>query len=172
MKHFLFLAVAFSISGFAQTKVFSGFTLIDGAGGAPVANAAMIVTSGKITWAGAKDQLKTPAGAEAVDLTGKFVMPGIINLHGHLGNTKGMVQDPNNFTRENLEANLRTYAAYGVTSVLSMGADQPRISCTRRMSTPYSCPSTMNVSSCSLAAAPRAPAGALFSTRSDIRLLP
>ena len=55
------------------------------------------------------------------------MMPGIINLHGHLGNTKGLVQDPNNFTRENLAANLNTYAMYGVTSVLSMGSDQPLI---------------------------------------------
>src|SRR5262245_38587852 len=33
---------------------------------------------------------------------------------------------------------------------MGIGLDQPRISCTRRMSTPYSSPSTMKVSSCSL----------------------
>jgi imidazolonepropionase-like amidohydrolase len=108
----------------AETKVLQGFTLIDGAGRQPVANAAMIVQDGRIQWVGPKSALKAPAGAETLDLTGRFVMPGIINLHGHLGNTRGLTQDPKNFTRENLEQNLRTYASYGVTAVLSMGSDQ------------------------------------------------
>jgi imidazolonepropionase-like amidohydrolase len=51
-------------------------------------------------------------------------MPGIINLHTHLGNTKGLVNDPKNYTRENLTAHLQTLANYGVTSVISMGSDQ------------------------------------------------
>jgi imidazolonepropionase-like amidohydrolase len=108
----------------AETKVFQGFTLIDGAGRQPLANAAMIVQDGRIRWVGPKSALKAPSGAETLDLSGRFVMPGIINLHGHLGNTRGLVQDPKNFTRENLEQNLRTYASYGVTAVLSMGSDQ------------------------------------------------
>ena len=127
MKQFLFLSFAIATAALAETKVFSGFTLIDGNGGAPVANAAIIVTDGKITWTGTKAGLKVPGGAEAIDLTGKFVMPGIINLHSHLANTKGLVQDAKNFTRENLAANLHTYATYGVTTVLSMGADQPLV---------------------------------------------
>ena len=127
MKQFLFLTFAIASAAFAETKVFSGFTLIDGNGGAPVSNAAIIVTNGKITWTGTKAGLKVPSGAEAIDLTGKFVMPGIINLHSHLANTKGLVQDAKNFTRENLAANLNTYATYGVTTVLSMGADQPLV---------------------------------------------
>ena len=129
MKHlqFVILSVLAACSALAETKVFSGFTLIDGSGAQPLANASMIVTDGKITAIGPKNQIKAPAGAQAFDLTGKFIMPGIINLHGHLGNTKGLVQSPANFTRENLRANLDTYAAYGVTSVLSMGSDQPLI---------------------------------------------
>ena len=72
-------------------------------------------------------QLQTPAGAETIDLTGKYVMPGIINLHGHLGNTVDLTQDAKFFTRENLEKNLKTYASYGVTAVQSMGTDQDLI---------------------------------------------
>ena len=53
----------------------------------PLEHAAMIVDNGRIRWVGPGAQLKTPAGAEAITLTGKFVMPGIINLHGHVGNT-------------------------------------------------------------------------------------
>jgi imidazolonepropionase-like amidohydrolase len=110
--------------GFAQTLVLQNFTLIDGTGKAPVPNAAMVIQDGRIQYAGPKAVAKVPQGATTIDLTGKFVMPGIINLHGHLGNVQGLVQDPRNYTPENLDANLKTYAAYGVTSVVSMGTDQ------------------------------------------------
>jgi len=54
-------------------------------------------------------------------------MPGIINVHGHVGNTVDMSQNPKFFTRENIEKNLRTYASYGVTTILSLGTDQDLI---------------------------------------------
>ena len=129
MKHLrlLVLGAITTCVALAEIKVFSGFTLIDGSGSQPLANAAMVVTDGKITAIGPQEKIKTPVTAQTFNLNGKFIMPGIINLHGHLGNTKGLVQDPINFTRENLKANLDTYAAYGVTSVLSMGSDQPLI---------------------------------------------
>ena len=111
-------------TAFGETKVLRNFTLIDGAGGPPVANAALVITDGRIVWAGPASRAKAPANAEAIDLTGKYVMPGIINLHGHVGNTRGLAQDPANFTRENVERNLHTYASFGVTSVMSMGTDQ------------------------------------------------
>ncbi|HET8547356.1 MAG TPA: amidohydrolase family protein [Bryobacteraceae bacterium] len=109
---------------FAETTILQNFTLIDGAGRAPVSSAAMVITDGRIAWVGPKAQLKPPSGAQAVDLTGKYIMPGIINLHGHLASTAGLTQDPKNYTRENLDRNLQTYASYGVTSVVSMGSDQ------------------------------------------------
>lgn len=111
----------------AEVKVFKNFTLIDGRGGTPVKNAAMVVDSGRITWVGPVSQLKSPGAAELVDCSGKYVMPGIINLHGHIGNTVGLKQDATFFTRENIEKNLKTYAMYGVTTVLSMGTDQDLI---------------------------------------------
>ena len=113
----------------AETRLLENFTLIDGAGGPAVPNAALVVEDGRIQYAGPKAGVKIPAGAkiERVDLTGKFVMPGIINLHGHLGNTKGIVPDPKNFTMENLNNQLSTYAKYGVTTVVSMGSEQELI---------------------------------------------
>lgn len=121
----LVLLTAASLS--AETLYLTDFTLIDGNGGKPVPNAAMLVTDGRISAIGTAATVKPKSGAQTISLKGKYVMPGIINLHGHLGNTKGLVQDPNNFTRENLQANLNTYAMYGVTSVLSMGSDQPLV---------------------------------------------
>ena len=107
-----------------ETKVLENFTLIDGTGQKPLPGAALVITDGRIAYAGPKSGAKAPQGAQKIDVSGKFVIPGIINLHGHLGNVKGLVQDPKNFTRENLEANLKTYSDYGVTSVVSMGSDQ------------------------------------------------
>jgi imidazolonepropionase-like amidohydrolase len=107
----------------AETVVLDGFTLIDGNGGQPLMNAATIIVDGRIQWTGPQSRLKAPAGAEVTHLTGKYVMPGIINLHGHLGNTVDLTQDPKNFTRENVEKQLKLYASYGVTSVVSMGTD-------------------------------------------------
>jgi imidazolonepropionase-like amidohydrolase len=107
----------------AETKILENFTLIDGTGKPPVPNAALVVTDGRIVFAGPKAGIKAPAGAERIDLAGKYVMPGIIDLHVHLGNVKGLVQDPKFFTRENLNEQLRTYASYGVTAVVSMGSD-------------------------------------------------
>lgn len=112
----------------AETRVFRGFTLIDGTGKAPLADAAMIITDGRITYAGPRASMKMPAGKpEVIELAGKYVIPGLINLHCHLGNTKRMAQDPKNFTRENVNDQLKTYVKNGVTAVLSMGSDQPLV---------------------------------------------
>ncbi|MBI4910553.1 MAG: amidohydrolase family protein [Acidobacteria bacterium] len=118
---------ACTIAVSAETMVLRNFTLIDGSGKAPAAASAMIVNDGRIQWVGPLASLKVPPGAQTVDLSGKFVMPGIINLHGHLGNVVELTQDANNFTRQNVEKQLKTYAEYGVTSVLSMGSDQPLV---------------------------------------------
>jgi imidazolonepropionase-like amidohydrolase len=127
MKRSLAALMLVSACAWAETKVFENFTLIDGTGKAAVANAALVVTDGRITYVGSKAGLKAPAGAERQDLSGKFIIPGLINLHAHLGNVIDLTQDPKNFTRENLEKNLKTYAAYGITTVVSMGSDQPLV---------------------------------------------
>ena len=102
------IAVA-AVSACAETVVLQNFTLIDGTGKNPVSNAAMVITDGRIRYVGPKASLKPPQGASTEDLAGKFVMPGIINLHGHLANTKGLAQDPSNYTDENLRKNLDTF---------------------------------------------------------------
>jgi imidazolonepropionase-like amidohydrolase len=108
--------------------VLRNFTLIDGNGGAPVANAALVIDQGRIQWVGPSSDLQAPPGAPVQDLTGKFIMPGIINAHGHIAESDGITQDPKTlFTRENVHAHLKQYASYGVTTVASMGTDQPLV---------------------------------------------
>lgn len=81
----------------------------------------------RMAWVGAMAQLTAPPGAQTVDLSGKYVTPGIINLHRHLGNTVGLTQNAKFFTRENVAKNLALYASYGVTSMLSLCTDQDLI---------------------------------------------
>ena len=109
----------------ADVLVLNNFTLIDGRGGPAVADSALIATDGRLTWVGPKSELKAPAGAPVQDLTGKFVMPGLIDLHTHVANSDVETQDPVRFfTREGVTRDLQIYASYGVTSVVSQGTDQ------------------------------------------------
>ncbi len=125
-REILFAAAICLVAGYAgaETTVLENCTLIDGTAKAPVEKAALVMTDGRIAYAGPMSEMNAAAGANRIDLTGKYVMPGIINLHGHLAMTDGLSQSPSNFTRANLEKQLATYAAYGVTSVVSMGTDQ------------------------------------------------
>ena len=107
----------------AQVIALKNVRLIDGTGSRAIENATLVLAGGKIRNVGPASKIKMPGKAEVVDLTGKTVMPGIINLHGHVGMVKGLSQDMANYTRENAEAQLKTYAMYGVTTTTSMGTD-------------------------------------------------
>jgi imidazolonepropionase-like amidohydrolase len=123
----LVFALLFATTLVAQVKVLKNFTLIDGTGHAPLPNAAMILENGRIAWVGPSAKLKPPPSAPITDMQGKYIMPGIINLHVHLGATIGLDQNEKFFTPENVEKDLKTYASYGVTTVLSMGTDKDSI---------------------------------------------
>lgn len=110
-----------------DVQAYTNFTLIDGTGGPAVENAGMLVEDGRIAWIGPAGQLEIPDGIEPTELTGKYVIPGLMDLHVHLGNVVDLKQDKANFSRESVEKDLNTYASYGVTTVLSMGTDQDLI---------------------------------------------
>jgi imidazolonepropionase-like amidohydrolase len=111
-----------------EVLVLRNFTLIDGGDHAPVRNAAMVVTNGRVSWVGPEAELKGAAGdAPATDLNGAYVIPGLIDMHAHVGNTVDLVQDRKFHTRESIEKDLKTYASYGVTTIVSMGTDQDTI---------------------------------------------
>jgi imidazolonepropionase-like amidohydrolase len=95
-----------------QVRVFEGARLIVGDGSAPIENAAFIVDGTRFGQVGRAGQLKAPAGATRVDLTGKTVIPGIINTHAHLATE-----------REPLINQLQRHAYYGAGVVMSLGQD-------------------------------------------------
>jgi imidazolonepropionase-like amidohydrolase len=127
MFRYLFALLACAVSLAAQVVVLNHATLIDGTGGAPRQDVAVVMADGKIRDLGPAAEIKIPEGAQVEDVSGKYIIPGIINLHGHVGMTKGLVQDMKNYTRENAETNLKTYALYGVTTTTSMGTDNDLI---------------------------------------------
>lgn len=107
----LLLAAAPSAQSGA-TKAFTGARLFDGTGRPIVENATVVVQNGRVVAAGPTTSVTVPAGAERISLTGKTVVPGLINAHGHVNDA---VRD------------LRVYAAYGVTTVFSLGGEQPPV---------------------------------------------
>lgn len=107
--------------------VLRDFTLIDGSGKAPVPGSALILDEGRISWVGPVSKLQVPAGATVVNLGGKFVAPGLIDNHVHLGLVHDLAQDIKFYSAELVEQQLRIYAAYGVTAVQVLGTDKDAI---------------------------------------------
>ncbi len=66
-------------------RVLTGGTLIDGAGGAPLADSAVLVgDDGRVVAAGPRAAVVIPEGTPQIDITGKTLMPGLIDCHDHL----------------------------------------------------------------------------------------
>jgi imidazolonepropionase-like amidohydrolase len=104
-----------------QTAVFEGARLITGDGGSPIEDSALIVEGNRFTAVGRRGAVTIPAGAARVDLSGKTVIPALVDAHVHMGYRKGLTFGPENYTRENLLDNLNRFAYYGVAAILETG---------------------------------------------------
>lgn len=107
-----------------RTAVFQGARLIVGDGRAPIENASFVVTNGRIASVGPASAERIPRSADRVDLTGKTVMPALIEAHSHPGYRKGLTFSADNYTHDNLLDTLRRFAYYGVGAVLALGTDR------------------------------------------------
>ena len=107
-----------------SATLFEGARLItDGA--TTIENSAFIIDGAKITSVGRKGDITAPAGAARVDLTGKTVMPALVDTHTHLGWAiirTGRI-DKDTYTKDNLIDHLHRLAYYGVAATQSMGID-------------------------------------------------
>jgi imidazolonepropionase-like amidohydrolase len=106
-------ALLFTANATAQVTVLTHATVIDGAGAAPQKDVTIVMENGRIRDVGPSSKVPVPAGATVVDLTGKFITPGVINAHGHVG--------------AKTEPQLRQYALYGVTTTTSMQTDPDEV---------------------------------------------
>src|SRR5580692_452727 len=64
---------------------FEGATLIDGTGGPAIAKSVLVIQGDRIVAVGKHGKVRYPKTARVVDATGKTIIPGLINAHGHLG---------------------------------------------------------------------------------------
>jgi imidazolonepropionase-like amidohydrolase len=96
----------------APVTVFEGARIIVGDGRAPIENATIVVNGAKIAQVGRAADVKAPAGATRVSLTGKTVMPTIVDTHVHTSQE-----------REALTQDMRRRAYYGVSAAMSLGQD-------------------------------------------------
>jgi imidazolonepropionase-like amidohydrolase len=94
-----------------NVTVFEGARVIVG-DGRVIDNATFIVDGTRFTQVGRAGEVKAPAGASRVSLTGKTVMPTIIDTHTHLSQTREMLLD-----------DLKRRAYYGVSAAMSLGQD-------------------------------------------------
>jgi imidazolonepropionase-like amidohydrolase len=109
----------------AGLYAYVGATVIDGTGNPPVEDAVLVVRDGRIEALASAAEMPPPPTANQVDLTGKTIIPGLINSHGHVGQARGLESGPEIYSKENVLSQLQLYARYGVTTVISLGGDGP-----------------------------------------------
>lgn len=117
---------------FTQTRttpapvVYEGARLILGTEAPAIENGAFVVQNGRISAIGPRASVQVPAGATRVDLTGKTVMPALVNIHAHIGYEKWITaageSRPENHTPENIHDHLQREAYYGVGTVHDAGS--------------------------------------------------
>ncbi|CAN5208630.1 amidohydrolase family protein [soil metagenome] len=104
--------------------VFTNASIWDGTQSAVHENSALITYQGNVLEIIGMNDPDFPEDAVTVDLDGRYIIPGLINAHGHVGMARGLETGQDVRTRDNVIDQLRLYAAYGITTVVSLG-DEP-----------------------------------------------
>lgn len=119
----------------AQTTALIGGTVVDGTGGPVIANSVVVVNGDRLTCVGTAAQCPVPAGAQRVDVTGRFLTPGLVDAHVHFSQTGWVDGRPDGLsapeiypyaeTARALRANparwFRSYLCTGITAVYDVG---------------------------------------------------
>ncbi len=117
------------------TLIINGGTLIDGTGGPPVADAAVLVSGDRIADAGPSSKIIIPKNTKTIDARGKWIIPGLIDAHVHFFQSGDLYTRPDiidlrqrvPYERELAWIRMRlpyTFARYlcsGITSVVDAG---------------------------------------------------
>jgi imidazolonepropionase-like amidohydrolase len=135
----LLVLVGASIFGQTETpaklKAFVGARIFDGTGKPAINNAVLVVRDGRVEAVGSSTVVRPPAGAQIINLNGKFIIPGLISAHVHISDVQGT--RPPAYTIENTLRQLGVFARYGITTVLSLGGErEPAFKMRETQSTP------------------------------------
>jgi len=112
-----------------------GGTLVDGTGAEPVPEAVVLLRDGRIECAGTREECPVPEGVDPLDVSGRWITPGLIDAHVHFSQTGWAdgrpdaldVRDrypyPEVIARQQAhpERWFRAYLCSGVTSVFDVG---------------------------------------------------
>jgi len=137
MRILLTLACALSLAAqTSNTKITSGHryprlvirnaTIIEGNGTPASGPKDIVIENGRITGIVALDPValsrgagRRPEGDNEIDAKGKYVMPGLINVHAHVQDERGGIPQP-------LDYELKMWMACGITTVRDVGSDTPK----------------------------------------------
>lgn len=100
-----------------QSLVIAGATLIDGTGAPAREGVTILIREGLITGISTADEAALPEEAAVIDASGKYVIPGLADMHVHFGT--GGLGPSDSLTVDRV---LRQFLFYGVTTVLNVGA--------------------------------------------------
>lgn len=100
--------------------------LIDGTGRDPVEAAVVVVDAGRIVAAGARREVSVPADARVIEGDDLTLLPGLMDMHVHLGMAAGMdfgriLMTPRSFTLLHAIPNCAATLQCGVTTVRDAG---------------------------------------------------
>lgn len=105
-----------------EAVLYEGARLVIG-DGPVIERGAFVVRDGRIAGLGPMGSVTAPAGARRVDLTGRTVLPVLVNAHLHIGYEGYTSWSAENYTPENVLDHLTREAYYGVGAVFSAGGD-------------------------------------------------
>ena len=107
------------------SKIFTARYVWDGQSDSYLENGAIVVREGRVMSIFSTDTQPLPDnGVEVTDFGDQYLIPGLINAHGHVGMADGLRTGSDVYSEDLVRHQLATYAHYGITSVVSLG-DEP-----------------------------------------------
>jgi predicted amidohydrolase len=99
----------------SDVLAFTRVTVIDATGRPALPEQTVLVKGDRIAAIEKLGELKLPGGAKVIDAKGKYMIPGLSDMHVHARGTPALLSDN--------EAWLILYIANGITGVREMGGD-------------------------------------------------
>ncbi len=103
--------------------VIVGGTVIDCINATLIEDAVIVINDAHIRQVGPRAETPIPSGARIIDASGKFVIPGLADMHNHLGSGSFRFDETPDYER-----NLARLLAWGFTTVFNQGVPNLEIS--------------------------------------------